>query len=122
MPAGRPKGSSTKNKEFLLGRLQDMYGKDFHPIIKMAKNAVVLQDIADKAVKTPIIDLNAKEGKIIITASSAAVEAINAWDKIAAYTEPKLKALEIDAYIGDAREVHELTNQELSDIATGSSK
>ena len=28
-------GSPNKNKRFLLNGLQDMYGKDFHPIMKM---------------------------------------------------------------------------------------
>ena len=41
-------GSPNKNKKFLLNRLQDMYGQDFHPIMKMAENAVRLHDIASK--------------------------------------------------------------------------
>ncbi|MCS5594208.1 MAG: hypothetical protein NZ730_06655 [Porticoccaceae bacterium] len=76
--AGRPKGSANKNKKFLLSRLQDMYGKDFHPIMKMAENAVNLHSKANESNDTT--DLRAS---------------IEAWDKIASFTEPKLKALEV---------------------------
>mgnify|MGYP003329302120 CR=1 FL=1 len=41
-------GSPNKNKKFLLNRLQDMYGQDFHPIMKMAENAVRLQEISSR--------------------------------------------------------------------------
>lgn len=75
----RPLGSSNRNKAFLLSRLQDMYGDDFHPIMRMAENAVTLHDQA-RGTMDPS-DLKAS---------------IDAWDKIAAYTEPKLKASEIN--------------------------
>ncbi len=32
-------GSPNKNKQFLLKKLQDMYGKEFDPIMKMAEIA-----------------------------------------------------------------------------------
>ena len=70
-------GSPNKNKNFLLNRLQDMYGQDFHPIMKMAENAVRLHDIASR--NDTIDDLK---------------RSIDAWAKIAKYTEPKLKAVE----------------------------
>ena len=55
-----------------------MYGDDFHPIMKMAENAVKLHDIAN------------------VSQESADIKAaIDGWDKIAAYTEPKLKAMEL---------------------------
>ena len=41
-------GSPNKNKKFLLNRLQAIYGQDFHPIMKMAENAVRLHDIASR--------------------------------------------------------------------------
>ena len=41
-------GSPNKNKKFLLNRLQDMYGQDFHPIMKMAENAIRLHEIASR--------------------------------------------------------------------------
>jgi len=73
-------GIPNKNKKFLLARLQDMYGESFHPILKMAEAASKLDYIAEA------------EGDV--TALNAAV---NAWSKVAEYTEPKLKAVEIRA-------------------------
>ena len=70
-------GSPNKNKRFLLNRLQDMYGKDFHPIMKMAENAMTPHDLASKT--NSMNDLS---------------RSIDAWDRIAKYTEPKLKAVE----------------------------
>jgi hypothetical protein len=69
-------GIPNKNKKFLLARLQDMYGDQFHPIM----NAHKLDYIAES------------EGDV-----SALNAAVNAWSKIAEYTEPKLKAVEIRA-------------------------
>lgn len=75
---GRPLNSANKNKDFLNSRLQAMYGKDFDPIMKMAEQAVRIHnqtsDVSD------IEDLKSS---------------IDAWDKIAQYTTPKLKALEV---------------------------
>ena len=80
-------GSPNKNKQFLLNRLQDMSGKDFHPIIKMAENAMTLHELASKA--NSINDLS---------------RSIDAWDRIAKYTEPKLKA--VDCYHEEDRVVN----------------
>ena len=71
-------GSPNRNKAFLLDRLRDMYGDDFHPIMRMAENAVTLHDQARGTMDAA--DLKAS---------------IDAWDKIAQYTEPKLKASEV---------------------------
>ena len=69
-----------KNKKFLLSRLQDMYGENFHPIIRMAERA---NDLDALAVNEPdAVNLKAS---------------IDAWDKIANYTEPKLKAVEVSS-------------------------
>ena len=69
-----------KNKKFLLNRLQDMYGDNFHPIIRMAERA---NDLDALAVNEPdAVNLKAS---------------IDAWDKIANYTEPKLKAVEVSS-------------------------
>ncbi len=77
------RGVPNRNKKFLLTRLQDMYGDDFHPIMRMAEQAVRLHDIAE-------------------TGETADIKAsIDAWDKIAAYTEPKLKATEVDLTTSD---------------------
>ena len=74
-------GSPNKNKAFLLNRLQAMYGDEFHPIMRMAEQAAKLHNQAAQSADTN--DLKAS---------------IDAWDKIAQYTEPKLKATEIDLY------------------------
>lgn len=71
-------GSTNKNKAFLLKRLQDMYGDEFHPIMNMAENAMKMQVIVNDE---PTME-NLKSS-------------IDAWDKIAQYTEPKLKAVEV---------------------------
>tara|TARA_B110000977_G_C11086786_1_gene494982 strand:+ start:631 stop:1005 length:375 start_codon:yes stop_codon:yes gene_type:complete len=73
-------GSPNKNKKFLLARLQDMYGEQFHPIMKMAEAASKLDYIAET------------EGDV-----AALTAALNGWGKIAEYTEPKLKAVEVRA-------------------------
>ena len=80
-------GLPNKNKRFLLNRLQDMYGKEFHPIIKMAENAMTLHELASKT--NTINDL---------------CRSIDAWDRIAKYTEPKLKA--VDCYHEEDRVVN----------------
>lgn len=86
--AGRPDGAQNKNKAFLMKRLQDMYGEDFHPIMKMAKNANTLQEkvegLGDAVENADLIDAN------------------KAWAEIAQYVEPKLKAVEHSGKI-DAR-------------------
>ena len=64
-----------------------MYGQDFHPIMKMAENAVRLHDIASR--NDTIDDLK---------------RSIDAWDRIAKYTEPKLKA--VDYYPEEDRVVN----------------
>ena len=56
-----------------------MYGADFNPVMKVAENAVKLQEAADSEPdKTDI-----------------RVAAVNAWDRVAQYVEPKLKAVEV---------------------------
>ena len=80
-------GSRNKNKRSLLNRLQDMYGKDFHPIMKMAESAMTLHEIASKT--KAMNDLS---------------RAIDAWDRIAKYMEPKLKA--VDYYHEEDRVVN----------------
>jgi hypothetical protein len=81
-------GSPNKNKKFLLARLQDMYGEQFHPIMKMAEAASKLDYIAEQ------------EGDV-----AALTAALNGWGKIAEYTEPKLKAVEVRAVDSDAADL-----------------
>ena len=63
------KGSPNRNKAFLLKRLQDMYGEEFHPIMKMAD--IAADDDNDIRLR------------------------FDAWKEIAKYTEAQLKAVEI---------------------------
>ena len=78
----RPKGSMNRNSKFLLNRLQDMYGEQFDPVMKMAQQAVKLDELAES-------DPSVSNQK----------ESIQAWGKIAEFVAPKLKAVEMS---GDA--------------------
>ena len=73
-------GSPNKPKRLLITRLEKAYGKQFHPIMRLAENAVRLEEIAKQSND--------------VTALRASVDA---WDRIAQYTEPKLKAVEVKA-------------------------
>jgi len=92
--AGRPKGAMNKNKDFLLKKLQDMYGGEFDPIMKMAENANKMQKIAIEFAKAededgkPDYEAQAKE-------FGARIKCVEAWDRVAQYTQPKLKAIEL---------------------------
>jgi len=79
----RPKGSMNKNSKFLLNRLQDMYGEQFDPVMKMAQQAVKLDELAESE---PSVS-NQKES-------------IQAWGKIAEFVSPKLKAVEMTGDTG----------------------
>ncbi len=78
----REAGIPNKNKKFLMNRLQDMYGDDFHPIMNMAKNAVTYQNLVDS------LENDAEKAALI-------PEANKQWENIAQYVEPKRKAMEI---------------------------
>lgn len=81
-----------KNKQFLLSRLRAMYGDDFDPVMKMAANASFLQSVADKAFRSAKAkNSGIDEERAAVTASQ---DALNAWDRIARYTTPQLKAIE----------------------------
>ena len=69
-----------RNKKFLMSRLQDMYGEEFHPIMRMAENADKLQKAAD-----------------IENDPASFKAAVDGWDRIAKYVEPQLKAVDISA-------------------------
>ena len=73
-------GSPNKPKRLLISRLEKAYGAQFHPIMRLAENAVRLEEIAKQSND--------------VTALRASVDA---WDRIAQYTEPKLKAVEVKA-------------------------
>ena len=82
-------GATGRNKKFLLNRLQDMYGDDFHPIMSAAKNAYEMNKIAEKTG-----DIQDHE------------RASKAWDRIAEYTEPRLKAVEHSGHDGGALQIN----------------
>jgi hypothetical protein len=84
---GRPAGSPNKNKRGLMHRLKELYGEEFHPIMRMAENGVKLQEIANSTGAG--VDLKAS---------------LEAWDRIAVYVEPKLKAVEVTG-AGDDGEI-----------------
>ena len=79
----RPKGAINKNKRGLLAELKRQYGADFHPIMKMAEHAVKMHSLA--------LEENEQQLR---------KDSIDAWSKIAEYTEPKLKAMELDLTSG----------------------
>lgn len=84
------KGIPNKNRDFLMKRLQDMYGEDFDPIIKAAeaaKNMQAISEAPESAVLEPKdrVDMFAKTSQ--------------AWDRVAQYTQPKLKAIELSGEV-----------------------
>ena len=76
--AGQPRGPN-KNKQALKLLLQKKYGEDFNAVMKVAEQAVKLVEMAD----ADICDVNARKA------------ALDGWDKVAQYVEPKLKAVEV---------------------------
>ena len=78
-----------------------MYGDDFHPILKMAENANRLQTV---------LETIPEEDKSILFVGLKT--SIDAWDKIAQYTEPKLKAVEMKIE-GELSILGNLTDDEL---------
>ena len=76
-----------------------MYGSDFDPIMQMSKNCIEQQRAADKALeeRKPI------ENKMnAVQLSEAAEFTVNLlkpindqWEKVAQFTHPKLKAIEV---------------------------
>lgn len=93
----RPEGSPNKNKAYLMARLQEMYGDEFHPIMNMAKNAHDYQKAIDglgEEEKVPMIP-----------------EANKLWEGIAQYVEPKLKAVEMNHGLQENNPIAELLKQ-----------
>jgi hypothetical protein len=72
----RKQGIPNRNKKYLLKRLQEMYGEDFDPIMKMAEGADALQREIEGSEQPDPAMVHA---------------AIGAWEKVAQYTEPKMK-------------------------------
>ena len=112
MSGGRPAGSTTKNKRGLLARLQQEYGKDFHPIMKMAGNANRLQIIIDEMQPDDGEELTDNETDRLFVGIKLAADA---WDKVAQYTEPKLKAVEHSGNISTRPMLVDLSGGKLTD-------
>jgi acyl-[acyl carrier protein]--UDP-N-acetylglucosamine O-acyltransferase len=98
---GRPKGSQSRNKDFLMKRLQDMYGEDFDPIMMAAKNAHEMNGLAQLELTEE--QMRDMDGEALLNFTDAVFarkkECVNAFDKIAQYVQPKLKAIELTADI-----------------------
>ena len=80
---------SKSQKEHFVKRMQNIYGENFDPLMKMAENSMRLQEIAD----------NESDN------ANAQIEANKEWERIAQFTTPKLKSVE---HTGDKQitEVH----------------
>ena len=89
---GRQKGTPSRNEKFLTNKLREMYGKDFDPIMKAAEMAVEIHAVA----------LKTKE-------MADMVQAVNCWDKVAQYVQPKLKAIEIQGSDKAVRQIRDVT-------------
>ena len=83
-----------------------MYGDDFHPIMKMAENADKAQRLIDGYEKDPESDPQ--------TLFAGLKFAVDAWDKVANYTEPKLKAVEVSGEIKTRPMLVDLSGGELT--------
>lgn len=98
----RPKGAESKNTKFLAGRLKDMYGDDFDPIMKAAENAVRMQELATPEFTQE--QLEGMDGETLLKVTRAEFErrkeCVTAWDKIGQYINPKLKAVEMSGELG----------------------
>jgi len=112
----RTLGSKDKPKRALVMRLKQVYGEEFDVIMNMAHNATNLQSIANGAMDTLHaatangVPSDEDDAKVIVQAlrgaSAAANDAINAWDKIAVYVQPKLKQVEVTGEGGGAIDTH----------------
>ena len=93
-------GILNKNKRFLDKRLKDMFGDDFDPIMKSCKNAMRMEEIADeqkKVVERAANESSNEEYAIAMDSEfNKRKDCSSAWEKVAQYTTPKLKAVEVD--------------------------
>ncbi len=84
-----------------MNRLKAEYGDDFDPVMKMSKNATYIQGRVDEAQKTltdiekgVIAELDEYLGPRAVVDLSK--EANAEWDRVAKYTTPQLKSIEIN--------------------------
>ena len=112
----RTLGSKDKPKRALVMRLKQVYGEEFDVVMNMAHNATNLQGIADAAMQTLHtatangVPSDEDDANAVVQAlrgaSTAANDAINAWDKVAVYVQPKLKQVEVTGEGGGAVDTH----------------
>lgn len=103
--AGSRKGTPNRNKQFLQNQLRILYGDDFDPILKAAENAVRMQAMADAAEKPPK-DMDEAD-KILAKSGEFDMrkDCVSAWEKVAKYVTPQLKAIELTNPDGGALEI-----------------
>ena len=80
-------GTRNKPKQYLIRRLNEYYGEDFEPVVKMAEQAVFLHAVAKNKQETYFDD----DDPATIEATK---DALAAWNCVAKYVTPQLKAIE----------------------------
>lgn len=86
-----------RNKRRVKVLLQQLFGEDFNPVVKMAENAMALQKLAEDN-PTP----------------EAIKDAASVWKDVSPYVEPKLSATQVDASVDlEANVVTSITVKEI---------
>jgi len=103
----RAPGIPNKNKQRLLNAARAEYGDDFDPVMQMIKNASTMQLLTDGYVsaleETASVDQISK-------VTDALKDVIEAWNKVAVYITPKLKAIEHTGADGGPIDMHWTVN------------
>ena len=107
----RSVGQTSKNKDRLWKALRAEYGENFDPIIQMAKNCSRLQIDLDKMYADGKEILEDDEHVDTISRVKLSEITNNSWDKVAAYVQPKLKAVEVE--VSGSLTVSDMSNDEL---------
>ena len=92
---GRQKGTPNRGKNALKANLAKLYGNDFCAVSKIAHNAVILQHRVDEAEAERLKPVEDGEEPSPGATLEMLRETVNAWEKVAQYVEPKLKAIEV---------------------------
>jgi hypothetical protein len=94
----RTKGSMGRSRERLLKALQSEWGEDFDPVMQMARNAMRMQEYIEQVIgdtEDPV---------------SLYTEAVDTWGKVARFTNPQPKAVEV-TQISDDRTMEDMENE-----------
>ena len=85
-----------------MNRLRELYGDDFDPVIKMSENADFMHQLSETARKAVESEEPTIDSPLVEAAAKASKDSIDAWDKVAKYTTPQLKSIEVnlDANVG----------------------